>query len=653
MDEEPCDEQQQHHHQHRQQDEEQQQAHSIRTSFDNHYGRMLDEKSVKLIKEFHEQPKLKTNISISQIKLPKLGSLSVLKPMIDENKESVIRRFNASDCHEFEKYFPKDKYRLNDFQMELYSLLNSYKDLIYTNESHESLEELQKVYLLHVMTHLFNSRSAIISNNKVFEKKTLSDNIIHDDPKLRDQGFTRARILILLPFRQSALRVGKNIVKLLGDKFNINNMDRFIQEFGDDGEDTTLRPIPSDGNKPADFYHTFHGNTDDAFRIGLKLTKRSLKFFADFYDSDIIIASPLGLKTLLTPEESQACSVAAGASSAASSDMNELIPANGDKDFLSSIEMILLDQGDVFLMQNWEHVIDIMQHINLMPSKPRTMDISRVRSWYLEDWSKYYRQLIVFTSISVPLLHSFFQTHSFNYEGYLTFKHRIENPQVKQLTSKCKQQFLYFDSPNAKESCDDRFNFFTKTVLPKYYAPNGGGSGRTTTVYSNNNYDGDGQSSTSNTHNHTNNNNNSLDHTLILVSSYFDFVRLRNYFRREKLSFTQICEYTEENKVSKARQLFYFGARQFLLYSERCHFFNRYKIKGIRNIIFYEPPLFTKYYTELVNMMTPELQGKKFANESMPFDATTLFSNHDTLQLGAIIGYSNAVKLIQTKKSIN
>lgn len=588
--------------------------------FETHLDRLICEKSIKIIKDFHERPKLRKNIEISQVRWPRLGSLSFLKPMIDENISSVIARLEPDKLEAHLKlngFNLEQDQKLNDFQLELYSLLGAYKDLLYTNESVDCMDEIQKVYTLHVLNHLMNSRSKILSNNKIFEKKTISDSVLQDDPKLRDQGYTRAKVLFLLPFRYSALRLGKCIVSLLGDSFNINHMDRFIKEFGDeDGIDSTLRPVASDGNKPGDYFQTFHGNTDDAFRIGVKLTRKSLKFFADFYDSDIIIASPLGLKTLLTPDEQDAINL---------KDSDQPIES-GDRDFLSSIEIVVLDQADIFLMQNWEHILDIMQHINRIPKKPRKMDISRVRMYHLEDWSKYYRQLIMFTSVSVPLVHSFFQSHSSNYEGYLTFKHRVEIPQAKQVLSRCKQHFLYYESREAKDTCDDRYTFFIKQVLPIFIKP--GASNELTGTEG------------------------VLDHTLIVVSSYFDYVRLRNYFRREKLSFTQICEYTEDNKVAKARQLFYFGARQFLLYTERCHFYHRYKIKGVRRVIFYEPPVYARFYSEIINMLIPELQGKKFVDDPGQFVATTLFSNHDTLQLGALIGYSNAVKLIQNKKSV-
>lgn len=69
--------------------------------------------------------------------------------------------------------------------------------------------------------------------------------------------------------------------------------------------------------------------------LGVSILKRSMRLYSPFYSSDIIISSPLGLRTLLGVEGD----------------------SQRDFDFLSSIELLVLDQTDVFLMQNWEHVL--------------------------------------------------------------------------------------------------------------------------------------------------------------------------------------------------------------------------------------------------------------------------------------------------------
>ncbi|MGH0173035.1 UNVERIFIED_CONTAM: hypothetical protein FKN15_064440 [Acipenser sinensis] len=78
-----------------------------------------------------------------------------------------------------------------------------------------------------------------------------------------------------------------------------------------------------------------------------------------------------------------------------------------------------------------------------------------------------------------------------------------------------------------------------------------------------------------------------MSHTLIYIPSYFDYVRLRNYLRKEELNCTHICEYSKKSEVSRARHFFQKGEKQFLLFTERFHFYKRYTIKGIHNLIFY------------------------------------------------------------------
>lgn len=66
-----------------------------------------------------------------------------------------------------------------------------------------------------------------------------------------------------------------------------------------------------------------------------------------------------------------------------------------------------------------------------------------------------------------------------------------------------------------------------------------------------------------------------MAHTLIYVPSYFDYVRLRNHMKKEELNFVSICEYSSKSEVSRARHFFQKGDKQFLLFTERFHFYKR------------------------------------------------------------------------------
>ncbi|KAK2187564.1 hypothetical protein NP493_161g00007 [Ridgeia piscesae] len=113
-----------------------------------------------------------------------------------------------------------------------------------------------------------------------------------------------------------------------------------------------------------DYEAVFGGNIEDHFRIGISVSKKTLKLYTEFYSSDIILASPLGLRTIIGAEGD----------------------TDRDFDFLSSIEILIFDQMDIFHMQNWDHIQHLTSHLHLQPKTGHGVDFSRVRNWTLNGW---------------------------------------------------------------------------------------------------------------------------------------------------------------------------------------------------------------------------------------------------------------------------
>jgi U3 small nucleolar RNA-associated protein 25 len=89
---------------------------------------------------------------------------------------------------------------------------------------------------------------------------------------------------------------------------------------------------------------------DDEFRVGIKMTRKSVKVFAEFYGCDIILASPLGLRRSIEKKERYFILPSFSGFLANNRDLYS------NADFLSSIEILVVDQMDTLTMQNWEHV---------------------------------------------------------------------------------------------------------------------------------------------------------------------------------------------------------------------------------------------------------------------------------------------------------
>lgn len=75
------------------------------------------------------------------------------------------------------------------------------------------------------------------------------------------------QVLILVPFRDAALRIVQTFISLLesdGKKMDVSNKKRFKDEYGEEPNSK-----PAGLHRPDDYRAIFSGNVDDHFRIGV------------------------------------------------------------------------------------------------------------------------------------------------------------------------------------------------------------------------------------------------------------------------------------------------------------------------------------------------------------------------------------------------
>ena len=69
---------------------------------------------------------------------------------------------------------------------------------------------------------------------------------------------------------------------------------------------------------------------------------------------------------------------------------------------------------------------------------------------------------------------------------------------------------------------------------------------------------------------------------LLFVSSYFDYVRLRGFLREQGADFAGLSEYAAPKQAARGRSLFADGRLRLALLTERCHFYYRARMRGVK-----------------------------------------------------------------------
>ncbi|KAL3233402.1 U3 small nucleolar RNA-associated protein 25 [Nakaseomyces bracarensis] len=461
---------------------------------------------------------------------------------------------------------------LTKLQKKLVDPMFQYKDILYQYDSYEKDEdEYRELYALHVLNHVYKTRDKIIKNNQ-----KLQDN---PDVELLDQGFTRPKVLIIAPTRDAAYHIVSKII----DKSGLDQVDK-KGKFKDQFYDSSFPP----NSKPKSFQHVFKGNTNDFFVLGVKFTRKAIKLYSNFYQSDIIVCSPLGL---------------------------QMIVENTDKkkrqdDFLSSVEVTIIDQFHSIEYQNYTHLFTIFEHLNKIPTQQHDADFSRIRMWYINEQAKLFRQTMIFTKYTSPTANSLLNIKCKNIEGKWK-NHKLissDESSIGSLGLKVRQIFQRFTpmSNSVADEPDYRFKFFTSVIIPNITKTTG--------------YD---------------------DGTLIYIPEYSDYIRVRNYLKdKTSILFGDINEYSEQRQLTSNRSLFNQGRIKVLLYTERLHHYRRYEIKGVKNVVFYKPPGDPEFYKEVVRFI-----GKTVFLGNADLNISTVrccYSKIDGLALEKIVGTKRA-----------
>mmetsp|Transcript_24276 Transcript_24276/g.57295 ORF Transcript_24276/g.57295 Transcript_24276/m.57295 type:complete len:929 (+) Transcript_24276:136-2922(+) len=576
---------------------------------------------------------------------------------------------------------------LSNAQAPVYSFLARYADVLdatagtgkgsnHSKTDRQHQKDQHRMHTLHVLNHVLTSRTRIGRNNRHLkevekqrealeeaeeEKKqeTHSTKISPaatdatlEDRDVRDQGFTRPTVLVLLPTRGTCYSFVRDLYKLSGAKMEEEQEDRFDADYGelieDDDEDdgTQLKHEKAEKeaakerrrravleSKGKEWNELFgdQANQDDDFKIGISLIPKSataksssnvsIKLYSDFFKSDIIVASPLGLKMLITPESG------GGENDDDIDDEEENAGTKkGNCDYLSSIEICLMQHSEVILMQNWDHVNDILALLNKEPKNNNGTDFSRVRNYLLDGQGERWRQLIVSSKYWDPALLSTFKRFGKSLSGQVKVRRKIRDgdASISRVLVPVKQVFQKIPTATFAHQSKARVDYFVKNLLPQLQR-------------------------------------NDQKHTLVFIPSYFDFCSLRNALLKleKKHMFVSVTEYSRGTEIGRGRARFLQGRKPLMLYTGRAHYFHRHVIKGIRNLIFLGLPEHPEFYADYVNSI--QTAGSREDDEmDLEDDATgtketsclALFTKYEAHALERVVGSTNATRMQSSENSV-
>jgi U3 small nucleolar RNA-associated protein 25 len=436
------------------------------------------------------------------------------------------------------QYLASPHRRLSGFSpTPLFNLLSNYPDCLLI-DSDASLPT-SSIIFSHLLNHIYKTKS-LIENNSLSASP------------VKDQGFTSAIVLILVPTQLSA-KVFIDFLVASHCKGNWKKVSKFSRK------------------KYDEIFNDESRNDSDAVKLGISLGEKEVSLFSAFRRSDIVLATPLSLKQCL-----------------------ERSDGTTDNGILSSIQICAVMETQLLLMQNWDHVEFIFSAMNKIPERDAvTVDLCRIRDEYLDGSSSSFRQLLLQTAFITPVLMSLFSRNTTQRGKAKSVEHYPSPP------LSTTQQFRKFAVDSIPDIPEKRFAYFTaywsrvkEELLPK---------------------------------------------ALLLVPSYFEFVRVKAYLEEHDPGVSCVCEYTAKADRQRALAMWNAGTAKAICVTERLMHFRPMKLKEIRQIVVYSLPDFKEVYVELAE------QG---------METVVIFCKFDGFALQRVVGDARAEKLIMSNSEI-
>lgn len=416
------------------------------------------------------------------------------------------------------------------------SLLSNYIDTLCIDPPNTLLTP--NPILNHILTHIYKHKAKVQENT--------SDNL-----EIKDQAYTSAIVLILIPTLSGAKDIIDYLIKV-HCKDNKKKMSKLSR------------------NKYNEVFPEDFDQSADAVKFGIVLADRELNLVSPFKKADIILATPLSLRQGL--------------------DKGEKI----DSGILASIQICAIFKCHEILMQNWEHVEELFANMNLIPDRDSVnVELGRIRDEYLDGRGKMFRQIVVQTEFVSPLIMALFNANE-NFRGKARVVVHYGCPVLSRI-----QKFRKFNVGSTGEISAKRFQYFTNiwSKLQEETLPN----------------------------------------SLIFVSCYFEFVRLKSWLEDNDPGVLCISEYTSKPDRQRNLSLWRNGTNKLICITERLIYYRPLKFSNIGTSIFYELPEFKDHYIDIA--------GK--SEESI-----AMFCKFDGFALQRIVGDAKAGKMLNSCSEI-